>query len=351
MEFARFRESREYTDMMLCNRIDYYINKDFFTAIKMALEATLSGGMHSPPPLITAIVPNWKNPRFLEETVRSIASQDFLDEGEIEVILIDDGSPWYNRWQLNRAIQRMGHAGSDAISKFSKFEFKKVGHGGKNRVLEEAKPYISARSGYVCVMDSDDVFAPAFLKVQFDALEAARKRDDNVVMSYSDSILIDEKGNCVGLGTAPDFDREMYFFGGEELDGVNYIPGNALVVAKVFKSAVPNNFANDRDKLWRHQAELGYDGVAIHIWRQEANSLRQARNYFYRQVRDSLSNHSAVLDEEGFLQRWPEGVPNHHWKRWLELPREEQIALINKMPNVCTTRWNSYEPAVPARTS
>ena len=158
-------------------------------------------------------------------------------------------------------------------------------------------------------------------------------------MAYCDSILIDEDGFCVGTATAPDFDRRLYF-GGSGKEGSNFIPGNALVVTERFLAGVPGDLdTSDRDKLWRHMAELGEFGIAIHV---------KDRDYFYRQRNGQMSGHGKQLEkdprygENGFFALWPKNIQKPHWEEWTALSRATQLELLRIMPNADTKAWDSY---------
>lgn len=287
-------------------------------------------------PLVSVVMPHWNTWRYVKEAIDSIASQTFLDNGDLELIVIDDGSPrvQYGILRMMIAYQKWHHKG-----RFANFEIHRVSHRGKNRVLEEAKEYINARrSRYTFVADSDDVFAPTFVQSLFDHLEAQRVSDTNVVMAYCDSILIDESGFCFGTATAPDFDRRLYF-GQDGNGGSNFIPGNALVKTERFLAGIPKdlNAPFNLDKHSRHMAELGESGGAVRI---------PNRDFFYRQRDDQMSGYRKQLEKDprygkdGFFALWPKDIPKPHWIEWVGLPRVKQLELLEIMPNAGNIVWD-----------
>lgn len=292
-------------------------------------------------PLVSAIMPHWKALPYIREAMESVVRQTFLNNGgDLELIVIDDGSQRDVYAKLIEIFQLVSHFD---LARYVPITLDAVPrHSGKNRALEYAKRYINKRSRYTFVADSDDVFAPEFVQNLSDALEKARKENPNVIMAYSDSILIDGKGVCCGIATAPDYNRNLYF----GLNGAkrsNFIPGNALVVTERFREGVPSDLdASEWDKWLRHTAELRGDGIAIRV-KDVENKPR--RDYFYRQQPDQMSGHGKQLEEREFFARWPEHIPKPHHKTWSEYPRKEQIKLLKEMPETDTRHWNQYRSA------
>ncbi len=287
-------------------------------------------------PLVSVIMPHWQALLYIKEAMLSIAHQTFLrNGGNLELIIIDDGSV-ESEYSL---LEEVFHSTTYNWEKPFTRVLDTVPHGGKNRAIEYAKKYMDPQSRYTFVADADDVFAPEFVQTLFDALDDARAKNPNVVMAYCDSILIDSFGLCVGTATAPDFNRTLYF-GEDEKGGSNFIPGNALVVTKRFLSARPKDLdAIDRDKLWRHMAELGEVGTAVHV---------TSRDYFYRQHDGQMSGHARQLEqdsrygEKGFFARWPADVMKFNWRQWLALPQAKQQELLLMIPNTDTKAWEHY---------
>lgn len=322
-----------------------------------AIDAAQSSGK----PLVSIVMSHWDSLLFVRETLESIAAQTFLDGiGEAEFIMYDDGSPPDQLDALRRIVAGFQDRFSGRFAKFSGVHT--VSHNmGKNRVLEQTKPHISDGSRYTVVADSDDVYDPDFLTVHFRHLEEQRALNPNVVMTYSDNILIDKNGVCCGTGNAPSFDRDVYFER-DNYKGENYIPGYALVVTERFLKGVPRDLdTRNRDKQLRHMAELGDNGIAVHIGFLNdgdgtANNIA-GRHVFYRQHETQMSGHMDQLGQDprygegGFFARWPEDLPKPHWREFVNLPRETKIGYLAKMPRADTQGWNRYSPrgAAPIR--
>ncbi len=284
-------------------------------------------------PLVSVVMPHWQALPYIGETIRSVSNQTFLNHGgSLELIIIDDGSSIQDYSRLCEIFQL---SKNELAARSISSVLYTVPHGGKNRALEAAKNYINRRSRYAFVADSDDVFAPQFVEVLYDRLEQQRASDMRTVMAYCDSILIDEREFCIGTATAPDFDRDLYF-GRDGVEGKNFIPGNALVVTKTFRESIPEDLDTaDRDKWWRHTAELGQNGKAHHV---------AERHYFYRQRDGQMSGHGQQLKEKEFFSHWPQGVAKPHWGQWLDLRPEARLVLLQKMPSTGNGAWDHYQP-------
>lgn len=284
-------------------------------------------------PLVSVIMPHWQALPYIREALSSIFQQTFLSHGgRLELIIIDDGSQDRDYSSLTEIFQS---SRNELLEKHIAGVLDRVPHGGKNRALEAAKRHIDRESIYTFVADADDVFAPQFAETLFDRLEQQRSSDLSVVMAYCDSILIDEKGLCIGSATAPDFDSDLYF-GRDGVEGKNYIPGNALVVTKIFKHSTPRDLnAVDRDKWWRHTAELGENGKAYHV---------AERLYFYRQRDGQMSGHGQKLKEREFFLAWPQEAAKPNWRQWLDLRPKERAALLEIIPATRNEAWDHYYP-------
>jgi len=301
--------------------------------------STLDERVDKDTPLVTVIMPHWeKSLPYIGEAIDSIAAQTFLDlVRSVDLRVVDDGSSVHEYEILSRVIKQYQetHRG-----RFVNFILHSFPRGGKNRNLERIKQYIDERSRYILVADSDDVFAPQFLTVLFEHLEQQRAIDPNVVISYCNSLLIDEHGFCCGAGTAPNFDRSTYFRE-TETEESNYIPGNALRVTERFMAGTPKDFDHNRDKHKRFVAELGEMGRASRV---------DGRHFFYKQHADQMSGHMDQLAEDqrygpgGFFDQWPQGERRPYWREWLALQREEQTRLLSLMPNADTMGWQQYRP-------
>jgi len=281
-------------------------------------------------PLVSIIVPdhNTGDGDYVRETIESLANQTFLERGDLELIVINNGSKPEEEGILEEMKAQYG-------SYFTNFEVQTAVWSGKNRAVEYAKQYISPRSTYTFIADADDVLFPEYVATLLDHLSEQHQQNPSVVMTYADSILIDPEGMIVGLGTAPDFDRDIYFSDDPDVDS-NFIPGNAILPTDVFKSSVPKDLeSRSGDKQLRHRMELGDSGLAV---------LLPERLFFYRQHEDQVSGHWNQFKQdghqvEGYLSFIPEDESMCDWRQFLKLHVDEQLEIIGRLPVADTPRY------------
>jgi glycosyltransferase involved in cell wall biosynthesis len=130
-------------------------------------------------PRVSVVIPAYNAATTLEETLRSVAAQDYPD---FEAIVVDDGST-----DATAAIAE-AFARSD-----SRFRLVGKANGGvataRNLGIEEA------RGEYVAILDSDDLWKPGKLSAQAAIFDAS---GPEVGMVYSWTLLIDPAGQPLG---------------------------------------------------------------------------------------------------------------------------------------------------------
>lgn len=143
-------------------------------------------------PLVTVFSPNYNNAKYISETIESIINQSYSN---FEYIIIDDCST-DNSWQI---IQE--YAKKDKRIKIYRNE-KNLGIvKTRNRGLKAR----SANSKYFAIIDSDDVSKLNRLRIQVEFLE--RNQDYGLV--GSNTFIIDEDSNIIGLRQYPSNEREI----------------------------------------------------------------------------------------------------------------------------------------------
>ncbi len=113
--------------------------------------------MATPAPLISIVMPNYNNEKFLPETIRSIQKQTISD---YELIICHDSSE-DNSLKVIKAF-----AAKDWRIKVIKSENKRNCYYAYNRGLD------NARGKYLAIMDSDDIMAPERLQKELSFLES-----------------------------------------------------------------------------------------------------------------------------------------------------------------------------------
>lgn len=316
-------------------------------------------------PLVSIIMshlnnsPDGETSQFVVETLESVASQTYLDNtGGAELIIFDDGSPPHQLRSLREIVAELQQRHKGRFVNFSGVH-SVVPNMGKNTVLEFAKSHIDRdRSRYTVVIDRDDVYRPNFLEALFLHLEGQRKINPDMVMAYSDNILITKEGYICGIGCALPFDRDEYY-GVNGQPGKNHIPGPSLVLTKRFLAGFPKDFYNDRDKHKRHIGELGdrkkdkYAATHFGYQNTSAGMLYEQGDqlFFYRQHQDQMTGSMAQLHNdtrygpEGFFASVPLDFPKMHWRDFEALSRAQQIELLDKIPRADHQHWEHYRPA------
>ncbi len=129
-------------------------------------------------PLISIIVPVYKVERYLDECVRSIAGQTY---GNIEIILVDDGSPdscgrKCDEWAAADSRVRVIHQENTGLS------------GARNTGID------AASGEYIAFVDSDDILVPGMCE---SVISAFRKNRCDIVCF--DVQRVNDKGEVIGV--------------------------------------------------------------------------------------------------------------------------------------------------------
>lgn len=132
-------------------------------------------------PIVTVIVPNYNHEIFLQQRLESIFNQTFQD---FEVIIFDDASTdkslevlefYKNNHKVSHFIVNQENSGTP-------FRQWKTG-------LELAK------GKYIWIAETDDFAESNFLEKSVAVIENV----ENIVFTYTDSKIVDENGNLIGL--------------------------------------------------------------------------------------------------------------------------------------------------------
>ena len=108
-------------------------------------------------PVISIVVPVYKVEAYLESCIRSLLAQTFRD---IEIILVDDGSPD----QCGALCDRLAAEDSRVVVIHQK---NKGLSGARNTGLD------AARGEYICFVDSDDLVQPTYCEELLEALQGS----------------------------------------------------------------------------------------------------------------------------------------------------------------------------------
>jgi glycosyltransferase involved in cell wall biosynthesis len=181
--------------------------------------------------LVSVVIPAYK-PDFIIETINSVLSQTYLN---IEVVVVDDGSPYNLKALLNELIQ------AKKIRYFYQ-ENKKMG-AAKNTGIR------NSRGEFIAFVDDDDLWGSNKIEKQ---IPLFRNSSIGMVYSLADELLCDGKirqrakyKNCEFRGKIID---QLFFD--------NFIPNSSVVVSKECISKIggfnesPQYYGIDDYELW-----------------------------------------------------------------------------------------------------
>jgi len=118
-------------------------------------------------PEVSIIIPTYNRVRFVGEAIESVLAQTFMD---YELIIVDDGS-------TDDTKNILGKYGDRITCIFQDNEGVSL---ARNRGIKEAT------AGYLCFLDSDDLWMERKLEIQLDEM----KKNSDFLISYTDEIWI-----------------------------------------------------------------------------------------------------------------------------------------------------------------
>ncbi|MGC8747495.1 MAG: glycosyltransferase [Candidatus Kapaibacteriota bacterium] len=188
-------------------------------------------------PIVSIIIPCYKNAQFLSEVLESVVEQTFKDW---ECIIVNDGSPDNTREVAQQLI--------------SKYPDKKITYLEKeNGGVASARNYgiENAKGKYILPLDADDKIAPTFLEKTVKVLE--ENADIHIV--YTD---LKQFGEVERIVPSKDFDPRT-------LLNLDYISGNSLFRKEVWETigGYKNNIGYEDWEFWINAIENGFKGFRI----------------------------------------------------------------------------------------
>lgn len=169
-------------------------------------------------PSVSVILPNFNHANFLVDRIESILNQTNQD---FELIILDDASS-----DSSPSILKS----YENHPKVKTIIFNKKNSG--STFIQWQKGLELAKGKYIWIAESDDLAAPNFLEYHLSQLE----NNDNLGVSFSASVWIDEKGNKIH---EPGHETELYARGSQLLKN-EFIKGNLIYNASscVFKKSL-----------------------------------------------------------------------------------------------------------------
>lgn len=186
------------------------------------------------PPLVSIITPSFNQAKYLEQTIQSVLSQDYLN---IEYIVIDGGSTDGSVEVIKKYQDKISYWVSEQDA-------------GQTEAIN--KGFAKAKGEILAWINSDDFYNPNAVSEAIKYLA----ENPNVAMLYADCNFIDENGNVIGKFNAKQTDYKLL------RKGYVHIPQQTMFFrAKYWTPLDPSfYFAMDYD-LWTRiakQAEIKY---------------------------------------------------------------------------------------------
>lgn len=148
--------------------------------------------------LVSIIMPTYNSSRFIEETIKSVLVQTYVNW---EIVIVDNGS-------TDDTLDRVRNFNDDRIHIFINEKNRGQAY-SRNRAIEESK------GKYIAFLDSDDIWVKDKLEIQLKFME-----DNGSHACYSNYIEMDESGKETGAMvsgpkkmTAKFFDRHYGYIG------------------------------------------------------------------------------------------------------------------------------------------
>jgi glycosyltransferase involved in cell wall biosynthesis len=222
-------------------------------------------------PLVSVIMPNYNNEKFIAESIRGVQNQSY---GNIELIIVDDGSK-------DRSLEVVKKAAADD---------------SRVRIIPHARnmglPYArntalkNSKGDYIGFCDSDDIWLPEKLDIQIEAFN----RNPGIGVIHGDSIIIDAAGNLTGERFSSTYATEKRAKDGfifNDLIRTNYISVPTVLIRRTCYEDIglfPENLKWLED--WMYM-------------------LRLANKYRFLYIREPVSKYrvhagSSLHDEDGY---------------------------------------------------
>jgi glycosyltransferase involved in cell wall biosynthesis len=132
-------------------------------------------------PLVSVVIPNYCHSKYLDERIQSVLNQTYRN---IEIIILDDCSP--DNGASKAVIEK--YRGNPYVSQIV---YNEVNSGSTFKQWQ--KGFELAKGVYIWIAESDDFCEPNMLE---ELIEVCVSNDD-VVMAYTTSTLVNENGNII----------------------------------------------------------------------------------------------------------------------------------------------------------
>ena len=195
--------------------------------------------------LVSVVVCNYNQGRYLERAIESLAQQT---HHSIELWLVDDGSTDGSPALMTRLARRLRE-------RFAAIELLlRRNNAGQLACLNVALN--QARGTLTVVFDADDLLAPTFVAGSVEAMRSHRERDPSVGFVYTDCELVDSEDRLLGIGRSVPWDGAL-------LERSSYIPGCAATLTTALHTGMPFDESirvGTKHHRWLRLNEAGWTG-------------------------------------------------------------------------------------------
>ena len=216
--------------------------------------------MQKEAPLVSVLIPAFNRVNLIEETVRSVLTQNYP---HLELIVVDDGST-DGTYELLESCSKQGN-------------LTLLTHDGRANKGQSAALNLGLRNAhgkYICILDSDDLFLPGKISTQVAFLE----RNPDIGLVYGMGEAVDDEGNWLY-----DIHSEDHVEPNDPnavlVDCYFLLPQNSMVRRSVYDQVgyfeESYRAAQDHDMLIRiaEVADCAFIPVKLFQYRRHSNSI------------------------------------------------------------------------------
>lgn len=256
-------------------------------------------------PLVTVLLPTYKRPEWLEESLVSILNQDY----PVHIVILDNGSN----------CERTTSVINGYIERFYDHNYIRTCHNSFDNITLMNK-YILGK--YVIRFTDDDIMLPGNIRQKVEVLES----DPDIGICFSPARCIDDNGNPTGDFKGAWKSNEITF---EDL-----LPSSVMVM--------PSTVI--RSDAFRSK----YNGISIgDEWAQDLQILHNGytARYIDKPMVDLRIHEGSDTNSRGFMQNMFIDMHMDVWTYWLKtmkvsIKRETWDSIFNLYANLVAKKYN-----------
>lgn len=233
--------------------------------------------------LISVVMSVYNHGQFVQDTIRSLISQTYLD---IELIMVNDGSTDQTHQQIEAILP-------ECRERFLRTEYTKRQNKGLVRSLNEC--LAQCRGDYVYIIASDDLAHPR----AFETLHAFLAGHEDYGLAVGDNAIIDEEG------------RQCYW---TRKHAIVYDPKNA-------------EFLTHADCLRASRQDIDFEGSSFGTYTSLLSGNYVPNGYLIRKT---------IIDRFG---GYSETAPLEDWHLMLQIAKYAKLKYIDEV--LFSYRWHS----------